>query len=187
MGGNDAHSSIERLPPRHVDFQARQLQEEQSRAQQQQQRAPPPAPPRQDTGPIMLGQTTSDSFPKKRATFATSEEASVKPTQDSFKSGLRRDSSMLRSQMTVNNLLTFVNKGGERRDRPDNFGHDVTHSKRTSLVAELVTRGFLVTSKTSKRSTTRLVWVRYFLLRLYLHTKKTLTQCECRAVQPKAK
>ena len=57
------------------------------------------------------------------------------------------------------------------------------HSKRTSLVAELVTRGFLVTSKTSKRSTTRLVWVRYFLLRLYLHTKKTLTQCECRAVQ----
>jgi hypothetical protein len=74
----------------------------------------------------MLGQTTSDSFPKKCATFATSEEASVKPTQDSFKSGLRRDSSMLRSQMTVNNLLTFVNKGGERRDRPDNFGHDVT-------------------------------------------------------------
>ena len=57
------------------------------------------------------------------------------------------------------------------------------HSKRTSLVLELVTRGFLVTSKTSKRSTTRLVCVRYFLLRLYLHTKKTLTQCECRAVQ----
>jgi hypothetical protein len=35
----------------------------------------------------------------------------------------------------------------------------------------------------SIRTAVRLVWVRYFLLRVYLHTKKTLTQCECRAVQ----
>ena len=42
---------------------------------------------------------------------------------------------MMRSQMTVNNLLTFVSKGGERRERPDNFGHDVeTIRKRLSNI-----------------------------------------------------
>jgi hypothetical protein len=57
------------------------------------------------------------------------------------------------------------------------------HSKRTCLVAELVTRGFLVTRNAPSRALRGLVWVRYFPLRLYVHTYKTLTQCEYSVVQ----
>ena len=74
---------------------------------------------------MIFGQSNDDSIPRRRATFTEDTADSQKITQSSFKTGLRRDSSMLRSQMTVNNLLTFVNKGGERRDRPEDFTHDV--------------------------------------------------------------
>ena len=75
---------------------------------------------------MILGQTNDDPLPKKKtAKFAEGTADPQKISQSSFNSGLRRDSSMLRSQMTVNNLLTFVSKGGERRDRPEGFTHDV--------------------------------------------------------------
>ena len=44
--------------------------------------------------------------------------------------------------------------GAARRGVPDRPGGSSVHSKRTSLVLELATRGFLVTSKMGVRSTT---------------------------------
>lgn len=117
-------SSIEKLPAKHVDFQARQMKDEEDRAMRA--HVPKTVSPDQGGGPMVLGQNMEDSVPKKRATFAEDTvDTSQKIAQSSFNNGLRRDSSMLRSQMTVNNLLTFVSKGGERRDRPDGFAHDV--------------------------------------------------------------
>ena len=69
----------------------------------------------------------------KRATFAVDTPSPERGANEaSFMSAgkIRRDSSMLKSQMTVSNLLTFVGGKNAANVRPQNFGEDVGRTRK---------------------------------------------------------